>query len=77
MIERKSKNQYRIELGKVLPKPYTTENKDEVMQWCKEHFGPGGRHTNCKWRYGWVERTSDYLYFKSEQDALYFVLRWS
>ncbi len=77
MIVRKSKNQYSIELGKVLSKPYTTEDKDEVMQWCKEHFGIGGRHTNCKWRYGWVDRTSDFFYFKSEQDALYFVLRWS
>ncbi len=77
MIVRKSKNQYRIELGKVLSKPYDNQDKNEVMEWCKEHFGPGGRNSHCKWRYGWVDRTSDFFYFKSEQDALYFVLRWS
>jgi hypothetical protein len=77
MIVRKSKNQYRIELGKVLSKPYGPEDKHEVMEWCKEHFGTGGRNRHCKWRYGWVEKTSDYFYFKNEQDAMYFVLRWS
>lgn len=77
MIVRKSKNQYRVDLGKVLPSPYTPAGIDEARQWCTETFGLGGRNKHCRWRYGWVYREADYFYFKEEKDALYFVLRWS
>ena len=76
MIVRKSKNQYRIDLGKIMA-PYTPENLNEAQSWCTENFGPGGKNKSSRWRYGWVEREADYFYFKEEKDALYFVLRWS
>jgi len=77
MIVRKNKNEYRVELGKVLSYPYTLDDINSIMEWCKDNFGFSGTGKNNKWRYGWVQGASDYFYFKSEKDALYFVLRWS
>lgn len=77
MIKRKSKHEFRVSLGDTGLVPYTPGGLDEVKNWCAETFGSGGRNKKCRWRYGWIHRQEDYFYFKSEKDALFFVLRWS
>lgn len=77
MIKRISKHEYRINLGDTSLVPYTPAQLREVMNWCTEIFGPGGRNKKCKWRYGWVHRDKDTFYFRQEKDALFFTLRWS
>ena len=77
MIKRKSKHEFRIGMGSTSLVPYTPEQLREVRDWCTEVFGPGGRNSKCKWRYGWVNREEDTFYFRNEKDALFFMLRWS
>jgi hypothetical protein len=76
MIVRKSKHEYRVSLGDTSLVPYTPEQLNEVLEWCKEIYGPGGRNSKYKWRYGWVHRVEDFFYFRDEKDALFFMLRW-
>lgn len=73
MIKRKSKHEFRVQLE---IKPYTHDDLQEVLQWCKDNFGEGGRNKRCIWRYGWVHRYADTFYFKFEKDALLFCMRW-
>jgi len=77
MITRKSKHEYRINFGKIVSKPYTPEDLRQALKWCAEVFGPSGRNKKYRWRFGWADREADYLYFRTEKDALFFVLRWS
>lgn len=77
MIEKKSKHEYRVILGKTSKSPYTQDELNNVISWCSETFGSGGRNKKYKWRYGWVDRTSDIFYFRNEKDAMFFVLRWA
>ena len=77
MIKRKSKHEYVVDFGKIIPLPYTPDDLKEAIKWCTSMLGAGGRNKKCRWRYGWVHRNTDTFYFKHEQDALYFVLRWS
>jgi hypothetical protein len=77
MIKRKSKHEFIISMGSTSLVPYTPEQLREVRDWCTEVFGPGGRNSKYKWRYGWVNRETDTFYFRNEKDALFFALRWS
>ena len=77
MITRKSKHEYRISFGKTVPKPYTPEELRQALKWCEEIFGPSGRNKKYRWRFGWADRYEDYFYFRTEKDALFFLLRWS
>ena len=72
MITRKSKHEYRVSL-----KGLATTDLHETRDWCSNILGPGGRNKKCKWRYGWTQHNDDMFYFKTEKDALHFVLRWS
>ena len=69
MIERKNKREWVVEFGYI-------PNSKEMITWCNAKFGDGGRHRRCNWRYGWTDK-SHRFYFRTEQDALFFVLRWS
>lgn len=74
MIKRKSKHEYRIDLN---PK-YTHDELHEMLAWCKENFGEGGRNNKCLWRYGWITKNVKYvLYFRHEKHALFFCMRWT
>lgn len=77
MIERKSKHEFRVKLGDTSIVPYTAQGLREVIEWCTEIYGPGGRNKKYKWRYGWVHRDKDVFYFREEKDAFFFTLRWS
>ncbi len=77
MVERKSKHEYRVHLSKITPHPTTAEELREAQNWCTDTFGPGGRNKKYRWRYGWVQRTTDIFYFRNEKDAMFFVLKWS
>lgn len=77
MIERKSKHEFRVALGDTSLVPYTTEDLQKVLKWCREIYGPPGRNPKHTWRYGWVVRQKDLFYFRNEKDAMFFVLRWS
>jgi hypothetical protein len=57
-------------------KDNTSEDLREVRDWCTKVFGQGGRNKKCKWRYGWVHREKDTFYFRTEEDAVFFALRW-
>lgn len=76
MFKRKSKREFIVSIP-TGPKPVTVDDVREMRQWCSERFGPGGRNSKYKWRYGWVERTSENFYFRKEHDAMMFVLRWA
>ena len=41
---------------------------DDVLEWCKEHFGKSGSR--------WFEKNKKF-YFKDEKDMSMFILRWS
>lgn len=73
MIARKSKHEYRVEIP--TKKSYTNDDLYEIIHWCTQTFGEGGRNQKCRWRYGWIK--TDIFYFRNEKDAMYFVLRWS
>lgn len=77
MIKRISKHEFRVSLGDTSLVPYTPHQVDDVLEWCKEIYGPGGRNKKYKWRYGWLHRHADTFYFRDEKDALFFVLKWS
>jgi hypothetical protein len=66
MIVRKSRHEF------VVTVPSHTK---DLIDWCTEHFGPGGRNKKFRWRYGWTNNF--HYYFRSEQDALLFTLRWA
>lgn len=48
----------------------------EIREWCTSTFGKGGSSKKYKWRYGWIHDDGRF-YFKFEEDAALFVLRWS
>ena len=66
-----------MSLGDTSQVPYTPTGIREVIDWCTETYGPGGRNKKYRWRYGWVYREKDTFYFRTEKDALFFALRWS
>jgi hypothetical protein len=80
MIERMSKHEYKVAVK--INKPYADADDDlrEIIKWCKEKFGRGGRNKKYVWRYGWVTSfgtgREDTFYFKFEKDALFFCMRW-
>lgn len=74
MITQERKSKYK---HKVIFSPGWSKNEhSEVMSWCEQNFGPGGRSRKLRWRFGWTDK-SDTYYFKSSKDAMMFTLRWS
>lgn len=66
-FERISREKCRIEFEKSV-------RVDQAFDWCKAQWGQGGR--DKPWRYGWgIEK--HYFYFVKEEDAVFFMLRWS
>lgn len=74
MITRKSKHEYQVKVP--INKPLANDDLQEMIHWCTQTFGQGGRNKKSRWRYGWLTRYADTFYFKTERDAMYFVLRW-
>lgn len=69
VAERKSKYKTKITV------PFTTGRREtEIISWCEESFGPGGR--KYRWRFGWINEDSTF-YFKDAKDASVFMLRWA
>ena len=48
---------------------------DEVYQWCEKAFGPHPKNPDAWCR--WYRYSTKKFYFRDEQDAMFFVLRWS
>lgn len=69
--QRKSKYKYKIIFS---PMQIDDEHSDR-KEWCTQMFGPGGRSRKYRWRYGWTDN-DDVYYFKSDKDAMMFLLRW-
>lgn len=69
---RKGKDKYVVEFDTVQVGP----ESGPIRAWCEELFGPGGRNHKYRWRYGWTDVANKY-YFKHEQDAMLFVMRWA
>ena len=67
--ERKSKYKHKITVPKA-----SINREEEMREWCEQSYGPGGRKQ--RWRFGWIQNDSTF-YFKSDKDAMMFVLRWS
>ena len=69
--ERKSKYKHKVTM------PANWDNgHDEMVDWCTQSFGQGGRHNKYRWRFGWTGNDNTF-YFKSGRDAMMFTLRWS
>jgi hypothetical protein len=69
-VERKNKSKYVCKLSQ--------DEKlavNDMRDWCTQTFGTGGRHRWMRWRFGWTH-TDRNFYFKSERDAMFFVLKW-
>lgn len=77
MIKRKSKHEFRVHLAGIAPKPLTAAELPETIDWCTDTFGSSGRDKKYRWRYGWTQHREGMFYFRSENDALFFVLKWS
>jgi hypothetical protein len=87
MITRKSNNEYQVVIppAKKLKKKILDYNAlvlhhdtlREMIDWCTETFGQGGR--NLRWRYGGgnANKYGDIFVFKNERDAMWFRLRWA
>lgn len=81
---KKKRGEYRLILGEVLNKPYTLEQFKQIVDWCRETYGPAGKDTTRRWRFGWVDGSYksrgphkyDFFYFKKEEDMLHFLLIW-
>ena len=69
VAERKSKYKTKITVPGL-----AGDREKEIISWCEESFGPGGR--KWRWRFGWMKEDSTF-YFKDERDASIFMLRWS
>lgn len=73
MITQERKSKYK---HKVMFTGQSIKRHDEIMEWCNQSFGPGGRSKKLRWRFGWTDKTDTY-YFKSSKDAMMFTLRWA
>lgn len=51
--------------------------RNEVINWCKENFGPHGNNRRYKWRINYSSKYPDTVFFRDEQFVTLFVLRWS
>lgn len=71
--ERKSRYKHKVMLDQQAQRRH---HHNEIMDWCTQSFGPGGRSRKLRWRFGWTDKTDTY-YFKSSKDAMLFTLRWS
>jgi hypothetical protein len=49
--------------------------QDELLDWCAEHFGEQGIGPDLVWGRKFAFGTQFY-YFKREEDAIMFALRW-
>lgn len=75
--ERKSKYKHKITMPRPPDPNYqwsTPKVNEEMLQWCEQSYGPGGR--KYRWRFGWTHKNSTF-YFRSSKDAMMFTLRWS
>jgi hypothetical protein len=68
--ERKSKYKHKITVKRQFDTKY---NPHDMMTWCTENFGEGGRKQ--KWRRGWVGDDATF-YFRDEGAVTLFLLRW-
>ena len=73
MITQERKSKYK---HKVMFTGQSINRHDEIVAWCNNSFGPGGRSRKLRWRFGWTDKTDTY-YFKSSKDAMMFTLRWA
>jgi hypothetical protein len=71
VAERKSKYKHKITIKRTYDTKYNTT---ELMTWCNENFGEGGRKQ--QWRRGWVGDDLTF-YFKNERLVTLFLLRWA
>ena len=71
VAERKSKYKTKITVADV-----KGDKEKEIIAWCEESFGEGGRGRKNRWRFGWIQADSTF-YFKDASDATIFMLRWS
>lgn len=71
MIVAERKSKYKT---KIIVSGLAGDREREIITWCEEAFGPGGR--KWRWRFGWIKEDSTF-YFKDATDASMFMLRWS
>ncbi len=69
ITERKSKYKHKI----TVPFDMNGPEQSEIITWCTENFGRGGRKE--RWRFGWLDKNYTF-YFKQEGDVTLFLLRW-
>lgn len=68
-VERRSKYKVKVTIQ-------GDHNRDAIHNWLYNTLGDGGRNKKLRWRFGWTGDRRTY-YFKNEEDATMFVLRWS
>jgi hypothetical protein len=47
----------------------------EVLEWCKQQFGPHPQHPDAWSR--WYNKYSEKIHFRDSKDYEWFILRWS
>ena len=54
---------------------FDIKDQTDVVYWCWEQFGPHPRNPDAWSR--WEHRYANKIYFRDEQDYMWFLLRWS
>lgn len=67
----------RIPISSILKTPYTDVDLRKFLSWLTEHYGQGGRNKKYKWRYGWISRQVDYIYFRDKTILSHAILVWT
>ena len=50
--------------------------RHEVIEWCKETFGPHGNHRRYKWRINFQSEFPNRIFLRKESDVMLFILKW-
>ena len=55
---------------------FKTENWNDRLKWCSEHFGRVGPGDRLDRKYRWAQQFNK-IYFRDEKDYAWFLLRWA
>ena len=69
------KPKYKFSRSKWYEVEFHWTDYDEIVDWCKEQFGPHDNQPDAWSR--WVHTYEDQIHFRDQNDYVLFVLRWS
>lgn len=67
-------NKYKFTRANWYVAEYDWVHQHEVLEWCKQQFGPHPRNPDAWSR--WCNNYSERIHFRDEKDYQWFLLRW-